>query len=153
MLWGRYARMMKLSEDGDIVGTIAKGGPAGREANQAFKALATGDPEAQRVMNALVSYRKGYGMKEIATYGGILAGELHLTGSAIVSAPLIAAKLASMARDFMTQRGAGRPVTMDTLLRQQRVMANPANAATAGRAGAVAGSQQAAGNPSPPISY
>jgi hypothetical protein len=138
----RYARAMKLSGDGDIVGTIVKGGKAGRETSQAFKALTMGDVQAQRMMDALVSYRKGYGTKELVTYGALIAGELHLTGSAIVSVPLIAAKLASMLRDYTVQKGAGRPIKMDTLLNKGR---EPAlNSAVAGRAGAVAGGREGA---------
>jgi hypothetical protein len=148
----RYSRVMKLSSDGDIASTIAKGGKEGNDARLAFNALTMGDPTAQRMMNALVRLKRGVSTTEIGLMVPVIAGELTGLGGGWLAGPVAVAKLTQLAHDYMIKRGAGQPVKMDTLLSRGREPAM--NYAVAGRAGASAGGREGAslGAPSGPIS-
>jgi hypothetical protein len=108
----------------DIVKTIAAGGAKGNQAKAKFDALATNDPIAQRMMNALTTAEKRAGDKTLFHIALTAAGTLHFipvvgTAASAVAGAITAAKLKQMGTDYMVRRGAGQMVTFKDLVAKE----------------------------------
>jgi hypothetical protein len=121
----RYRIAMVASGDGNIVKAIAKGGPEGRIAQNAFDALAAGDPTAQRMVRALVASEKGVGTRA-SVAGGLAAITIPLHAVPVVgqalsatTATISAIQGARLLRDYMVKRGAGAPVKFETMIARE----------------------------------
>jgi hypothetical protein len=94
---------MEASGNGDVVGAIAKGGVEGRTARNAVRSLTKNDPEAQRMIDALVRYKQSSVQKAgntasvLATAAG-LAHFVPIVGN-VLGGGLAAAKFYQMAMD------------------------------------------------------
>lgn len=140
----RYKRAMTAGGP-DIVATIAKGGPKGREAKDAFDALVGNDPQAKRMMQSLVnlhvSSAKQAGKQAVTGLGalGSAAALLHFVPGVgtVAASAIVAAKGTQVIRDLMVQRGAAKTATFNKLVEKQ--LSNEARARYVQGSSAMAG--------------
>jgi hypothetical protein len=123
----RYAKAMDAGRK-DIIATIAKGGPEGTDAKNAFMGVAKNDPTAQRWMNAMVEAEKNKGGKgrDLVYILGTTAvgvGAIPYIGTpagkavGAVAATVGLSKLKSLWDNYMTMKAAGKMVNFDQLVR------------------------------------
>jgi hypothetical protein len=130
----RYALLMGATKDGDIVGTIQKGGAKGEAARKYFDSLASDDPVAKRMLGVALRMKNGRlaPADEQFLQDNVEAEMLHALAGPHVSLAVRGARLAMRIADYATHRGAGAPVKFVDLMRGPSTNALRAPAAAAG---------------------